>query len=254
MKYDYRQWTDEQLEEFLRAESADSGQLLLCAEELARRKRESGSIPHTPEQAWVSFRNDYLNDDSPLELPEESGTKVRCFPGWIRRLTAVAAVVALLITGNFALKAAGVDLWKTFAIWSNGSMYVSEDPNATEFVPDETMNPAYIPNLPKWYPEGFELERQVEQVNPEWSTWILVYKRLDDVIMITIKTRNELDPPHYEYSEILDEDYRSGGVSHHLIADENRIGAIWLSKYFEYHLSGNLTLEELKQMIDSIYE
>ena len=66
--------------------------------------------------------------------------------------------------------------------------------------------------------------------------------------------RNYLDdnPQYVEKSEDLIEIYAVSGVEYYLLANNERKQAVWIKDSYECYILGDLTIEELKQMIDSI--
>ena len=48
--------------------------------------------------------------------------------------------------------------------------------------------------------------------------------------------------------------YEAGGITHLLTTNAGRPVALWANGPAECCISGDITMEELKQMIDSIYE
>ena len=74
-------------------------------------------------------------------------------------------------------------------------------------------------------------------------------------ILITIHdTPPELYTGTYQKDATVEEDYSAGGICHYIVGNNETISAMWVNGYVEGHIQGELTLEELQQMIDSIYE
>ena len=46
----------------------------------------------------------------------------------------------------------------------------------------------------------------------------------------------------------------AGGITHYIMGNTETLSAMWINGNVEGCLQGELTLEELRQMIDSIYE
>ena len=59
-------------------------------------------------------------------------------------------------------------------------------------------------------------------------------------------------PVYVEQSEGLVEEYTLNGVTYYLFDNNQRTQAVWIIDSFECRITGELTIEELKIMIDSI--
>ncbi len=118
-----------------------------------------------------------------------------------------------------------------------------------------------LPIAPKWMPEGFELvELIVDTNNPTSLVFVACYHRDDSVLLLTLHiflTRD--DGGHGGYGDFQKDEgdpipYQVGGITHLLSTNAGRPIALWVNGPVEGSIIGDITMDELKQIINSIYE
>lgn len=57
-----------------------------------------------------------------------------------------------------------------------------------------------------------------------------------------------------EKDSALDVSYVRTGIDHHIVVDQSFAKVAWSNGTFECHMTGNITEEEAREIIDSIYE
>ena len=60
------------------------------------------------------------------------------------------------------------------------------------------------------------------------------------------------DPVYVEQSEGLVEEYEVSGIIYYIFTDIDLMKASWINGSYECSIFGNVTIEDLKMMIDSI--
>lgn len=133
----------EMLEEILRKDfespESDVDMILYITEVIAKRRKQNHPKEYPDvEQAWISFNQNYHNDDSALldepEDEEESGNAsgmkvvpVRKKRRFMRRIAGVAAAVFVIICGcSITANAAGYNLWDIIIQWTSQTFGFSE--------------------------------------------------------------------------------------------------------------------------------
>ena len=48
-------------------------------------------------------------------------------------------------------------------------------------------------------------------------------------------------------------EYKVGKTVHYIVANSKNISAVWYTEHYFATVSGNITLEEMKQIINSVY-
>ena len=270
-KYDTME--TEELEEILRSDSEapqgqepDTEELLYVMEVLANRK-QLNSTGKTAQEAWESFQRNYLPEQE-AESSSELGKPVKAARYWLRRSVAAAAVLVLLICAVPVVGAfQWADLWKAVATWAKETFsFISPgQTQPTEPRPDnfdtytslqealkETNNTTNL--VPTWIPERYILEKIVLDESPMQRTYIALYINGDAALKITVQAYLDSDPEKVEVNDKLLEVYKASGVEYYIFSNHEQLRAAWTVDSYECYISGELTLEEMKQMIDSIWK
>ena len=190
----------------------------------------------------------------------------------------VAALIALLLLLTVATAAVGYDIWRMLTEWTAeiitlapgqieyidpDNLHIPEEPG--EYTDLQEALTAYGFNrsvVPKWLPEGFVLYDLVIY-GDEASKDIVFhssYQRSEDflIVQVNIYLEDENQGPDNFWDFQKDEGdpipYEAGGITHLLTTNAGRPVALWANGPAECFIGGNITMEELKQMIDSIYE
>ena len=58
----------------------------------------------------------------------------------------------------------------------------------------------------------------------------------------------------YQKDASLKLTYSAGGIDHYIMENYDNLSVSWVNGTVEGHIQGDLTLEEMKAMLDSIYE
>ena len=111
------------------------------------------------------------------------------------------------------------------------------------------------PVLPTWYPEGTMLEEMEINDLLNGTSVDVLFSLGEDVFSLSISvydTKQE-GTAQYEKNEGYVEPYYVNHVPHYIMENMGRRTAAWQNGNTENAIQGDLTVEELKQMIDSIY-
>lgn len=263
---------DELAELLLRPEGdPDSGRL----DELLAALDEVDPIPEDDlpdtEESLQRFRQRYA-EFFPAEGPaaEASSPSEKRRPRRAAfRFTAAAAVVVLL-AGTLAAQALGADVFGAVARWSSEVFRFQSDevPYATiNANPLEEGETAYYDTLeealeafgiteklaPTWVPERFEL---VEVAAANRASGIYIYADYKyDIEYFQIRYSDEVNSNfrNLEKEESYMSVYRSGQVNHYLTSDLGWQKALWQNGELECRMSGSVSEQEIRDIIDSIY-
>ena len=190
----------------------------------------------------------------------------------------VAALVALLLLLTVATAAAGYDIWRMLAEWTAEQITLA--PGQIEYIdPDDLHIPeepgeytdlqealtAYGLNrsvVPKWLPEGFvQIHLDIEAAaKGSLIIFYALYQWEKNPLVIQVNIYLEDEERVYDSFGNFQKDegdpipYEAGGITHLLTTNAGRPVALWANGPAECFIGGNITMEELKQMIDSIYE
>lgn len=115
-----------------------------------------------------------------------------------------------------------------------------------------------VPAVPKWAPEGTE-EVEQPRTSVRSDKTRIVGKYLIEDREFTVRIMIYDSPPEkyfgtYQKNDAAVEEYESGGIVHYITQNVDNISTMWTNGCIEGHIQGSLSIEELKNMIDSIYE
>ena len=256
--------TTEELEEILRLDAempeeqeSDTEKILYIMEVLARRNKQNSHTGNTALEAYESFKQHYMPETDNKIIPMKTHRKI---PRWVRSLTATAAVIAILLAGSITAKAFGFNLWKAVIQWTQETFHFGSwgnpDPSNTlqfdsfQAALEESNVPASL--VPTWIPAGCELADITIERSPLKKTYTAKYTNGDKILFVTVRDYLDKEPVYVEQSDGLTEEYEVSGIRYYIFTDIDLLKAKWINGPYECSISGNVTIEELKMMIDSI--
>lgn len=268
-KYDTME--TEALEEILRLDAeAPEGQepdtelLLYVMGVLADRKRNSDNPGKTAQEAWDSFQRHYLPRGEEESNSQE--TESEKYTPWLRRLIAAAAVVTLIFLIPLTASALGwEDIWPAVAKWAKETFSFVSRENAEVSVPspeDEenytSLREALEDNnrnadmIPTWIPDGYVLEKVEKDVTPIYEIYRAFYLDGENELRIRVQTYISTDIQNIEIEEDIVEIYIASGIEYYIFKNVEQLRAIWMVGSYEYIITGDLSVDEVKMMINSI--
>ena len=236
----------------------------------ALREKEPLEYERSAEEQWAVFRAEHREELSQLGIRTDDRKKeVR--PGRtgsgqvgrrrnarvLMRIALVAAlIVVLLIGAAVTASALGFELWGWAPKWTQEDLrFVTEEPGA-EDVQDIPIALAALgidePLYPHWLPEDMVREAAKIQLDPVFL--FESYCGKDRDLLITIVPSSISDTAVYQRRESDPEEYIAGNTIHYIFTDINHISATWYTKNYSVLIVGNITEDEMRKVIDSIYE
>lgn len=260
----------QELEEILRLDAeAPEGQesdgelLLYVMGVLAKRKRDSGNPGKTAHEAWESFNEHYL----PVEEEEYPAKKAaNGTRPWLRRMIAAAAVIVLLIAVPLTASAFGWEtFWNAVATWAKetfsfvtGEQSGNSEPVKTDALQFTSLQQALTETghegnfVPTWIPDGYDLIDITIGEAPEQKIYNAFYSKGETPLSIFVQAYLASDPQRIEIGEEPIEVYVASGVEYYIFENVDQTQIIWYTDSYECCISCELTMEEIKTMIDSI--
>ena len=257
----YETMSTEELEKLLRLDAEapagaeeDTELVLFILEVLARRKKAENITGNNAQKAWESFQENYM--------PEEAKKPAV----WTRKLAAAAAVVVLLILIPVSTSALSLgEVWDIFARWARETFsFVSgEKTDISEPSPDDEKEYASLQEMleehkrdpaivPTWIPEGFVVGKIEKISTPIKETYSVFY--IDGVKELRVQVRTYLNSD-IQNSEIENdpiEIYPYEGIDYYFFQNVDQLVVTWLVGPYECFISGDVSIDEAKLMIDSI--
>lgn len=271
----WNQLSTEQLEDILRADIASPNQtndetVFHILEVLEKREKEnpSGRLPDT-DQAWQEFQKYYNIPEGegeslyPIRNTQEKRsasvpTKTRhVFRP--RKILVVAAVLILMFGGMLTAQAAGVDVFGAIGRWTEETFHfdIVQDNDRTSLF-QETATQAKISQdfVPTWVPDGFEgAEPQVDTVENYMTSIICVYSNQEKTYSVDIEhyyNKADIETLVIEKDDTNVCSYESNGKTFYIMSDMEYLTATWTDGTFVETISGQLSMDEIKTIIDSI--
>lgn len=264
----YDSMSDLELENILRQDIANEDSqiepsiVMYVVKLLAKRKRDAGQIPHTPEAAFASFKENYLDAGEFIE-PQKTISFPQKRKHWYRAVASIAAAVAIVFCTAFTANAFHFPFWDYFVQWATETFsFVSYDGkdspyqtnNRTINTESEYLELHQIPCLflPQWLPNGYVLDDMVATETPFQVEVLFIYKSEGKELRFSIKSLIE---DYQEYLEQSNPDfsiYYSDEHPFYLFENHSKVQASWRTEEYEYYLSGDVSIEDVKSIIDSM--
>lgn len=265
----YDSMTTEELQEILRKHAngelqtePDTDELYYIMEVLARRREEENPQAfRSDEEALAEFRKHYMPK-------EKKAAKVIKFPS--RALKAVAAVLAVVIIfavgTSITAKAFHIDIWSKFANWTKEIFQFTDLPQGTAVPNPEKECNAELKSLqdaleqykvlekitPTWMPEGYISKDLKIKNSPRVLNVNAIYENNGTELIIKIRQTIGVPADQVEKNDDLLEVYVVDGVEYYIFSNTETLQAAWSIGEFECVIISEITLEEMKMMIDSI--
>ena len=267
----YDSMTTEELQEILCKHAhnelkpePDTDELYYIMEVLARRREEQDPQAfRSDEEALADFRKHYMP-----KATQEGRTKVVRFPGRaFKMVAAVLAIVLILAVGtSVTAEAFNVDIWGKFASWTKEIFQFTNNPQGTTAAHPEKENNLELQSLqdalsndeigeklaPTWLPEGYKSKDLKVVSTPRVRNISSVYEKDGSELIIKIRQTIGVQAPQVEKNDDFLELYVVDGVEYYIFSNTETLQAAWSIGEFECIIGGNVTLEEMKAMIDSI--
>ena len=267
----YDAMSTEELEEILRLDldappeqESDTEVLLTIMEILAQRKKEPENKAF---EALDSFRRNYMpeEDQTAPILHCKKKTYSRTPARWLRTLAAAAAVVTLILLSSVTAKAFGWDIWDAVIKWTEDTFHInigapsdaSEPGNSDDLLYDtlaEALDKAEVDVslVPTWFPTGYSLSEITIERTPLQKIYSAIYQNGEKFLRIQIFDYMNTDPEYVEQGDGLIETYEKDGIKYYILSNYDKMRAVWINGSFECYILGDLTIDEIKAMIDSI--
>lgn len=276
------QLSTEQLEDILRADLASEDQendeaVFHILEVLEKREKENptGRLPDT-DQAWKEFQKYYNIPEGegeslyPVHKDQEepsTSTPARARPRFrIRKGLVVAAILVVMFGSMLTAQAAGIDIFGAIGRWTEETFHFELSGNQKDLSGEVDYNlrnasqevglPGSV--APIWCPEGFVSKAPVNNHVEDYV----------DTAVCEYINRNEnrsyfVDISYYYNSAdveatIFEKDnsdviaYKSDRGTFYIFSNLGTLTSTWSNGHLSITIAGDLQLEELEKIIDSI--
>ena len=267
----YDSMTTEELQEILRKHAngelqtePDTDELYYIMEVLTRRREEENPQAfRSDEEALADFRKNYMPKEK-----QESRTKVIRFPNRLLKTVAavLVAVLILAVGTSITAEAFQIDIWGKFASWTKEIFQFTDTPQGTTVANPEQENNVELASLqaaldqhkitekivPAWMPEGYKYKDLKTMISPRVLNINAIYEKNGSELIIKICQTIGVQASQTEKNDDFIELYVVDGVEYYIFSNTETLNAAWSIGEFECIITGKITLEEMKTMIDSI--
>ena len=267
----YDSMSTEELQEILRKHAhgeldtePDTDKLFEIMEVLsARRQQQEPQAFRSDEEALAEFRQHYMPKEK-----EDVKPKVIRFPNrMLKTVAAVLAVVIMFAVGtSITAKAFHVDIWSRFANWTKEIFQFTDQPQGTEPKNPKKEHNAELESLqdaigqekitenlvPTWMPNEYKSKDLQVVRTPRVLNISAVYEKDGSELIIKIRQTIGVQAEQVEKNDDLLETYTIDGVEYYIFSNTETLQAAWSIGEFECIVIGEITLEDMKAMIDSI--
>ena len=269
----YDEMTTEQLREILRKHAhgeleiePDTEELFYIMEVLADKESTNPEKQiKSTEEAYETFVKHYapeMAEEKPILFPKRSAIASR----WMKRVAVVAIVCVALTTAAVSAKAFAPDFWEKVAIWTKEFFRFTDVADGTEGQNPDLKNSAELDSLrdalaqyagvnelvPSWLPDGYLCVDVNVKETPRALSVSAAYEKDGEQLFIRIRKELGSDPFQIEKNEDLIEVYNANGVEYYIFSNNDSLQTAWVVGECECYISGKLTMEEMKGIIDSI--
>ena len=267
----YDSMSTEELQEILRKHAhgeleaePDTQELFEIMEVLSvRRQKEDPQAFRSDEEAYAEFCEHYMPEEN-----REARSKAIRFPNRFLKTAAAALAVVLIVAlgTSVTAQALHVDIWGKFATWTKEIFQFADTQTGTMATEPEKEYDAELKSLqdamgkhmiteklvPTWLPVGYVNKDLQVMDSPRVLNISAVFDKNGERLIIKICQTIGVPAEQVEKNDDLLEVYVVDGVEYYIFSNTETLQAAWSIGEFECGISGKITLEEMKRMIDSI--
>lgn len=184
-----------------------------------------------------------------------------------------AATIAALMVGMVGVQAAGIDVFGTIGRWTDETFHFVSSNGAIQNGTDvelDSRNMGYYDLVqtaldrcgiaeklaPTWYPEGFEASEPEIIETSKCDVIHINFSGVDEnffnIDITRYQSPSDLTAHLFEKDSISIEQYTSGAKTFYILSNMDTITATYSEGFLVEQISGSLSMEEIKAIIDSI--
>ncbi len=275
-KYDTME--DEALQAFLRADASkteddvtDIDEVLYVMGVLAKRRKERGEGKDV-KKAFEEFKKYYDPRNEAASEPEASAevlelpSKRKTASRWKRKLAIAAAVAVLLVGCTLSVGAAKFDLWELFVKFTKETLYIDADNGGAQTQAVGTVDqypysdfPEVLRQhgmsgtiIPTWLPEGFSFsDRHINEMSLT-RVFHELYVNGDKSLTIEVAENRSDSSVYFQQLDSEVEVYQKNDYIFYILRNDTQYQATCIDNAIQCTFYGDLTYDEIIQMIESI--
>lgn len=234
-------------------------------EVIAKREREAHTLPQVDvDAAWETFLakvKDLPPEETPAIKEEDKVVPFQKPHRYVKKLRWAVAAAAVLCA--LVVPASATGMLDDLSQWVSGTFSLSPVGGSVEGINsaiyDELKTEVEaitdVSILPTWYPENSILER-ITVDNLDFATILNAEFSLNGKsFLFTVKVVDNIDTFNstYEKNDTAPERYIINEIPHYIMNNYDQNMILWRNENVECCISGELSIEDLKMMVDSIY-
>jgi len=210
------------------------------------------------EQQFFDFYNEFGENINTAETKERDFRHKFRKP--LRRFASVVVVLVILLgVGTVTSYALGYDPWAIIGRWNEENFWFEPDTSVTVKLADAVAK--YAPDIevvPKWLPDGYRFVGiKIDETELLVQIDATFYKETDkyiDELLVNYKIYlGEKKITIYEKDNVDATKYWAGGIEHYIMDNLDIRTIAWQNENCEGSIKGNISLDEVKKIINSIY-
>ena len=216
-------------------------------------------LPYINEaQEIYDFYNDFGDDNVELKPDNNKKIVLHKLEKYWRRFASFAAVLVLfLFVGTVTSYALGYNPVQYIGRWNDEHFWLERVPITQELADKVAEYSNGNACVPKWLPDGY-VAGNLRSSEQDFYTTIRsdFYEDINSNVLY-------IDYRIYPYSDqmsLYEKDskevieYVYGGINHYIMSNLDSITIVWYNSNIEGSIMGNISLDEAKKIINSIYE
>lgn len=280
----YDSMSTEELERILQSDSytldinnSDEEVILYIMEVIAKREKENPNEYLTDvNTAWTSFCENYLPylgdntslydyDNNGFRTPVKRNITMQIRTFFIRAACVIGTITVIFFAGTATAIAFGYNIWGAIAQWTNDTFFFvtpkNADPQQGTITEDDNdlvnalreygVNYEVAPN---WLPGDYVLTDLDITESPKGNTFVAIYEEENRVILVTISSFSKPINRIYEKDDKDVVIYKVNDIEHYIMSNLSKTDIIWKRENLECFITGDFSLDDAKEMINSIYE
>ncbi len=176
-----------------------------------------------------------------------------------RKFASVAAVLVLfMFVGTVTAYALGYNPFPVRPVWDEEHFWFEKDVPTFEMLQAVSKYENIDNLIPQWLPNGYKFEKiETSENDSRISLTSSYYKETEnntEVISISCLYLNDYKNTLYEKDAYDVITYPVHNTDYYIMTDKEYLTVAWNSGNTEYYITGEISVDDAKKMIDSIYD
>lgn len=235
-------------------------------------ERDSMAIDYNAEASLVTFlakHSNIINQIEPVVKTSHKTSLARPIHRPWRMVRLVATIIAVVVGCMITAQALGIDIFGAIARWTDETFHFDTNTKNNQIISGSAdleysnlkmaLDEYGITEMiaPNWYPSDFYLSSIKVTPTPKSIKIQAAYEGRDKFLAVTVwqyESAEEASGGVFEKDRQDVEIYEQNSVAHYIMSNNGQMTSAWTTNNLKCSISGDLSKNEIKRMIDSIYE